>query len=78
MSKYDFTKACTNFNQVIGRMEEHGFTFVFDATINKKTCLWFEGDRYSIFNMQFIIGRNYHVKKIGMRRGMDILRVTRV
>ena len=77
MSKYDFTKPCTNFNQVISRMENHGFNFVYDATINKKTCLWFEGD-CSFFNMQFIIGRNYYVQKIGMRRGADVLRITRV
>ena len=69
-------RQCTSFNQVISRMSEWGFDLVNDTLKNKKTCLWFEGLSY--VNMQHIIGYKYHVQKIGMRGGLDVLLVTRV
>ena len=69
-------RQCTSFNQVISCMNEWGFDLVNDILKNKKTCLWFEGLSY--VNMQHLIGYKYHVKKIGMRGGLDVLQVTRV
>lgn len=67
---------CKSFNQVISRMSKWGFDLVNDMLKNKKTCLWFEGVSY--VNMQHLIGYKYHVEKIGMRGGLDVLQVTRV
>lgn len=69
-------KQCTSFNQVINYMSRWGFDLVKDTLKNKKTCLWFEGVSY--VNMQHLIGYKYHVEKIGMRGGLDVLQVTRV
>ena len=70
------SKQCTSFNQVINRMSEWGFDLVKDTLKNKKAYLWFEGLSY--VNMQHLIGYKYHVEKIGMRGGLDVLQVTRV
>lgn len=70
------SKQCTSFNQVINRMSEWGFDLVNETLKNKKACLWFEGLSY--INMQHLIGYKYHVIKIGMRGGLDVLQVTRV
>ena len=70
------SKQCTSFNQVINRMSEWGFDLVKDTLKNKKAYLWFEGLSY--VKMQHLIGYKYHVEKIGMRGGLDVLQVTRV
>lgn len=76
MEVYIMSRQCTSFNQVINRMSEWGFDFVNDTLKNKKTCLWFEG--IPNVSMQHLIGYKFHVEKIGMRGGLDVLQVTRV
>ena len=70
------SKQCTNFWQVINRMHEWNFDFIKDTQKNRKTCLLFEGSIK--VNMQHLIGYKFHVEKIGMRGGLDVLQVTRV
>ena len=70
------SKQCTNFLQVISCMRGWGFDFINDTQKNRKRYLLFEG--IPNVNMQHLIGYKFHVEKIGMRGGLDVLQVTRV